>query len=134
MENTGHRGAGAIWNDALQSKSVNLREEKEVYLARAEILAGGCGFSTTVEATMNGKACALTITSGCESIKRLAQELTQVQPLQEISARRAVPETLQKGITYCAHAACPVPVGIIKVVEVEAKLALPVDVIIKLSR
>jgi hypothetical protein len=113
---------------------VNLYEEQEVCLAKAEIFAGGCGFSTTVEATMNGKTCALVITSDCESIRRLAQELTQVQPLQEISARRATPETLQKGIAHCAHAACPVPVGIIKAVEVEAKLALPADVIIKLSR
>lgn len=103
-------------------------------MAIAEISAGICGFTTTVEATMEGKGCALKIESDCKSIQNLALELTLVQPFLEISARRATPETLEKGIRLCAHAACPVPVGIIKAVEVEAKLALPRDVIIKLSK
>jgi hypothetical protein len=38
------------------------------------------------------------------------------------------------GTKYCSHAACPVPVGIIKAIEVEAHLALPADVTIKLSK
>jgi hypothetical protein len=35
---------------------------------------------------------------------------------------------------FRTHVACPVPVGIIKAVEIEAKLALPTDVVIKLSK
>ena len=35
---------------------------------------------------------------------------------------------------HCPHAACPVPVGIIKAIEVEAKLAVPADVSIKLFK
>jgi hypothetical protein len=35
---------------------------------------------------------------------------------------------------HCPHAACPVPVGVVKTIEVEAKLALPADVTIKLSK
>ncbi len=103
-------------------------------MAKAEIFSGICGFSTVVEATMDGKVCNLQITSECAAIRKLAQELTQVNPYQEISTRRAMPQTLEKGAKYCTHAACPVPVGIIKAVEVEAKLALPKDVTIKLSR
>ena len=38
------------------------------------------------------------------------------------------------GAKYCTHAACPVPVGIIKAVEIEAGLALPTDVSIKLTK
>ena len=45
-----------------------------------------------------------------------------------------MPRSLEMGIKYCTHAACPVPVGIIKAVEVEAKLALPADVSIKLTK
>ena len=103
-------------------------------MARAEVCAGVCGFTTTIEAAMEGKVCRLTISSDCEAIRRLAEELTQVQPVQEISSRRAVPQTLQMGLKHCTHAACPVPVGIIKAVEVEAKLALPRDVVIKVSK
>ncbi len=103
-------------------------------MSKAEIFSGICGFTTVVEATMEGKMCKLTIMSDCASIQRLAEELTQVQPLLEISARRTMPQTLQMGAKHCAHAACPVPVGIIKAVEIEAKLALPTDVVIKLSK
>ena len=103
-------------------------------MATAEILAGNCGFSTQVEAKLEGKVCHLTITSDCAAIRKLAADLTEVNPFQEISARRAIPMTLEAGLKYCTHAACPVPVGIIKAIEVEAKLALPQDVTIKLSR
>lgn len=103
-------------------------------MARAEIGAGICGFSTVVVATMNGKTCKLTITSDCTAVQRLAEELTEVNPLEEISCRRSVPKTLQLGMKLCNHAACPVPVGIIKTIEVEACLALPSDVTIKLSK
>jgi hypothetical protein len=109
-------------------------EEGGAVLSKAEIFPGNCGFTTVVEATMEGKECRLEIKSDCASIQHLAQELTQVQPLQEISTRRSMPQTLQMGAKHCAHAACPVPVGIIKVIEVEAKLALPTDVTIKLSK
>jgi hypothetical protein len=101
-------------------------------LAKAEIFPGICGFLTVVVATAEGKACNLAITSDCKAIQHLAEELTQVVPYEEISSRRATPQALQMGLKHCIHAACPVPVGIIKVVEVEAKLALPVDVTIKL--
>ncbi|HZY41159.1 MAG TPA: hypothetical protein VFF59_04075 [Anaerolineae bacterium] len=103
-------------------------------MATAEIFAGNCGFSTQVEAKLEGKVCQLTITSDCAAIRKLAEDLTEVNPYQEISSKRATPKTLEAGLKYCTHAACPVPVGIIKVVEIEAKLALPQDVTIKLSK
>lgn len=83
---------------------------------------------------MEGKVCKLTITSTCKAIQQLALELPEVNPMQEISAKRATPQTLQMGLKHCYHAACPVPVGIIKAVEVEGKLALPKDVIIKVTK
>ena len=86
------------------------------------------------ETTLAGKTCQIALSSDCEAIRRLSQELTQVNPYQEISFRRAMPQTLQLGAKYCTHAACPVPVGIIKAVEIEAGLALPTDVSIKLTK
>jgi len=103
-------------------------------MAKAEIFAGICGFSTQVETKMDGDLVNLEIQSDCSAIQKLALELTSVNPYKEISARRAVPLTLQAGLKYCTHAACPVPVGIIKAIEVEAGLALPLDVTIKVSK
>ena len=103
-------------------------------MSTAEIFAGNCGFNTTVEATMDGKVCKLNITSECAAIRKMAEELTEVNPYQEISFKRAMPTIHAAGHKHCTHAACPVPVGIIKAVEIEAKLALPTDVTIKLSK
>lgn len=103
-------------------------------MAKAEILAGACGYTTVVEARMNGSTCHLNIESDCKAIQKLAAELTEVEPFKEISARRATPRTLEAGLKYCTHAACPVPVGIIKAVEVEAGLNLPVEAVIRLTK
>ena len=103
-------------------------------MAKAEIFAGVCGFTTTVTAQRNGHGCILDIHSECAAIQRLAQHLTEVDPFKEISFRRQLPQTYEAAHQYCSHAACPVPSGIIKAVEVEAGLALPRDVSIKISK
>jgi hypothetical protein len=45
-----------------------------------------------------------------------------------------MPKIHEAGHKHCYHAACPVPVGIIKAMEIEAGLALPEDVTIRLSK
>ena len=103
-------------------------------MAKADIFAGNCGFSTQVEAEMNGRKCDLKITSECSAIQRMAEELVEVDPYQEISFRHTMPKIHEMGIKHCTHAACPVPVGILKTVEISAGLALPTDVTIQLSK
>lgn len=103
-------------------------------MAKAEIHSGICGFSTTVKTKMNGANCAVSLESSCDAIQRLGQELTEVNPWQEITFRGKGPLTLKLGAEHCYHPACPVPVGIIKAIEVEAGLALPKDAVIKVSK
>jgi len=82
---------------------------------------------------MEGSRCLVHIESDCPSVQDLGQALIEVDPFQEISFRGQGPQTLHLGAQHCAHAACPVPVGIIKAIEVAAGLALPADAAIKLS-
>ena len=103
-------------------------------MAKAEVMAGNCGFTTQIEAKMNGNICELNITSDCKAIERLAKEITRVDPYQEISFKRTMPMIHQAGVIHCTHAACPVPVSIIKAVEIEAGMALPTNVTSKLSK
>ena len=103
-------------------------------MAHAEIMAGNCGYTTQVETSMDGKVCKIRMTSDCAAIQRMAEELTEVEPFKEISFKRAMPKTHEMGIKHCTHAACPVPVGIVKAIEIEAGLALPTDVTIRLSK
>ncbi len=103
-------------------------------MAKAEVHAGVCGFNTVVETRMDGEVCKVSIQSECTAIQQLAQALTEVDPYREISYRRRNPLTMEMAVQFCKHTACPVPVGIIKAVEVAANLALPADVTIKVSR
>jgi len=103
-------------------------------MAKAEVFAGNCGFTTQVEPKMNSSTCNVQINSDCAAIRRMAEELIEVNPFQEISFRRGMPLIHEMGVKHCTHAACPVPVGITKTVEIEAGLALPTDVTIKLSK
>jgi len=103
-------------------------------LATAEISSGICGFSATVRTQMEGTKVKLSIESECKAIQDLAAELTEVDPFQEIMFRGSGPRSLEMGAKHCYHTACPVPVGIIKAVEIEAGLALPKDAVIKLSK
>jgi hypothetical protein len=103
-------------------------------MATAEISSGICGFSATVRTQSEGAKVKITIESECQAIQDLAAELTEVDPFQEITFRRNGPRSLELGAKHCYHTACPVPVGIIKAVEIEAGLALPQDAVIKLSK
>ena len=103
-------------------------------MAKAEIHPGICGMTTIVKARMEGSHCTLSIESECESVQCLAAELVRVDPLREISFRGEGPLTLRLAPKHIQHPSCPVPCGIIKAVEVEASLALPSDVTIKLSK
>jgi hypothetical protein len=102
---------------------------------RVEICSGICGFVTVVEAVAQDvDRVTLNIQSGCRKVQDLAAELTEVLPYQEISLGGDGPLVYRLASQHLLHAACPVPVGIIKAVEVAAGLALPADATIRLSR
>ena len=103
-------------------------------MARSEIHAGICGFKTEVETRMEGTKCLIQIKSDCAEIQQMAEELNEVDPFREISYRGDGPVTLKLGVKHCAHTACPVPVGIIKTMEVAAGLNLPKDAFIKITK
>ena len=104
-------------------------------MTQAEIKPGICGFTTMVEVCKTGvRSCSLTVKSDCSHIQELAGKLTELDPFREISFRGEGPTVFREAAKTLPHPACPVPVGIIKAIEVEAGLALPRDVEIRLSK
>jgi hypothetical protein len=106
-------------------------------MAGCEITSGICGFTTAVRAVVDGTTpyeVHLDIESDCPNVRALADELRQVDALEEITYRRGMPRTIDCAARTLRHPACPVPSGILKAMEVAAGLALPSDAMIKVWR
>jgi hypothetical protein len=103
-------------------------------MATTEIRSGACGFITQVKATARDKRTVeLTIQSTCAHISKLAEALHEVDAYKELSCRPRITTIIDAGLKFCPHAACPVPCGIVKTVEVAAGLAVPRDVIMRIT-
>jgi len=100
-----------------------------------ETEAGVCGHKTTVKASKTeGYSVRVSIESSCTHVAKIADELDEVDALQQIGLRGGLPPALQTAYRNCIHAACPVPSGLIKAIEAAAGLALPQDAHISVSR
>lgn len=102
---------------------------------RADIDAGICGFHTSVIAEAETmRKVKLTIETECAQIAKAAEQLPEMDMLEELKAG------LGHGHVYgvlsgCVrHVTCPVGSGILKAAEASAGLALPKDVSIKLTK
>jgi len=99
-------------------------------LTRVVVDAGICGFSTTVQATKTGKRrVSVVVGSDCEAVSEMNGQLQDMDWLEALG-----PPT-NSAVWDCArqhlqHPCCPVPIGILKAIEVELDLALPKDVMI----
>jgi len=104
-------------------------------MARVEVYAGICGFTTRIFATSQDKQhVLLQIESDCPDVCRARKQLNglTVDAFQEIgpcAQPGSLYDTTIHGICgdQLPHVACPVPAGICKAVEVAAGLALPRD-------
>lgn len=96
-------------------------------MTKVIISPGICGSPTTVEVVKTSKrSVSITISSGCEHISRLAEVIKDADIFDVLKPQAFFVQT--KAAECMLHAACPVPVGIVKTIEVEAGLALPKDV------
>ncbi|MBN1632355.1 MAG: hypothetical protein JW990_21565 [Thermoleophilia bacterium] len=104
-------------------------------MATVEIDAGVCGHKTIVTAARGeGYSVRLDIKSDCPQVQALDAQVNEVDALRQISSRGGLPSVLETAYAGCAHAACPVPSGLVKAIEVAAGLALPQDVTMRVSR
>lgn len=99
------------------------------------IQAGICGFSTRVVATQSeDELVRVEIESECEHVRRLAGELSVVDPMTLFTLKAKDSEVFAAGARCLAHQTCPVPVGILKAVEVAAGFALPQGVSLAIEK
>jgi hypothetical protein len=103
-------------------------------MSKVIVSAGICGFSAVIKAKKddNGRI-ELKITSPCEMIAKLGDELKSVDWTQAVTRDMTQSQVYQVSRKHVFHTACPVPSAILKAIEVEAGLALPKDVHMKIS-
>jgi len=74
-----------------------------------------------------GKVFSVRITSECEMVQKLGKEIPELTMMDAFKRLQDNP-VFKKGATCLRHVACPVPLGVLKALEVEAGLNLPRDV------
>jgi hypothetical protein len=99
-------------------------------MTRALVNPGICDKYATVEVIKVGKRrVRVEITSDCEMVSKMAKSLVELD--QGDVLKQPVDSDVYKYASGCRlHASCPVPMAILKAVEVEAGLALPQPVLV----
>jgi hypothetical protein len=104
-------------------------------MTRCEIKGGICGFVTVVEAEkVAAENIILKITTDCPNIKKVAEDLTEIDPMDEIFRKADSTEVFKIMSRHSPHPSCIVGSGILKTVEVEAGLALPQEAYIRVEK
>ena len=107
--------------------------------ALVDIDAGICGFKTSASAgSEDDQRVVFEIASDCEKIRVLAAALKEREPIDaymEIhpAGEGVLMQTVRSTLTGCC-AGCAVPAGLFKAMQVAAGLALPKDIIMRLTR
>ncbi|TAN40236.1 MAG: hypothetical protein EPN25_08310 [Nitrospirae bacterium] len=97
-------------------------------MTRLLINPGACGMLVQVDVEQkDNKTFSLTVTSECTMVQKLGTTLTELTTMDAFKQLVENPVFI-KGAACLKHAACPVPCGILKALEVEAGLNVPRDV------
>ena len=96
-----------------------------------EVDAGSCGFITKIEVfKVDARLVKVVVSSDCEMITEWGEELISLDWGQCLTNFVDSP-VFQCSSKHIGHVACPIPVALIKAMEVEAGLALPANVTIR---
>jgi hypothetical protein len=100
-------------------------------ITKVIVEAGICGFTATIEVLkLSPRSVKVNITSECEMVTKMGESLAELRLRDAL--RPQVDSEVYKCASECGlHAACPVPMAILKAIEVEAGLALPQAVLVR---
>ena len=104
-------------------------------MAEVTLQAGICGFTTKILAQKDDEEkVRLDIDTDCPHIAKAARDLEPIEPLAEIFVKPHETIVYKTFSEHLPHVTCPVYSALLKAVEVEAGLALPKDVSMKIVK
>ncbi len=100
-------------------------------MTRAVIDPGICGMRTVVEVDKIAQRKAKGgITSDCQKVKELGESLGELDTFEAF--KKHIDCAVYKSASSCnLHSSCPVPMAILKTIEIAAGFALPRDVLVR---
>ena len=94
-------------------------------MSKLVVNPGVCGMISTIKVTkINRRRCRIEITSDCEMVSNMGQSMGEA----DITDALQVPiksHVYNCASECCLHPSCPIPMAILKAIEVEFGLALP---------
>lgn len=98
-------------------------------MAKVEVNSGACGLKTTLIITpMEKRKLKVEIESECPQVKAMEEELAELNDVTECFAKYSQSTVYQVAEKHIKHLACPVPMAIIKGMEVTSGFAVAKDV------
>jgi hypothetical protein len=101
---------------------------------RVTVEPGQCGYTANIEVDFDSAkgSCSVGIQTSCPNLREFASCLHEVRPAEEGCWDKSSVHQLMRGT--CSHTACPVPIGVIKAVQVAAGFKKPVDAHIRFEQ
>lgn len=92
---------------------------------------GVCRFNTEIRARARDEKIIITIKSDCPAVEDLGKCIKEIDPVSALAMPYSRNPIYLKAGKVLKHSTCPVPMAILKCIEVAAGLALKRDVIVK---
>ena len=103
-------------------------------MAAMTVNCGNCGFTARIEAQVAPEgSVSVRISSECPRVREFAQAVAKLSATCAAGWKCADFFVYQPAAKASLHPACPVPVAVLKALEVAAGLALPQDVVIRFT-
>jgi hypothetical protein len=103
-------------------------------MVKVEVDPGACGLPTVIRVVQNGPmSVQIELQSECQHIDNMAKELNEIDAYHECFKSNGNSKILEMCNKHCQHFSCPVPISIIKAVEVALGINPAKDVTITFS-
>lgn len=99
-------------------------------MTRIVVSSGICGMEVIIEVNkVDKRNVKLEITSACKMVNKLGEALRELDPMDTLKGGGGS-QVWQQASMKNLHSDCPVPIGILKAIQVETEMALPHDAVI----
>ena len=101
-------------------------------MTRVAVACGACGFQADIEVVRDGaRTVSLRLASRCEAVTRWGATVARIDWHGPLGRTPEALEFRRSALDMLKHRSCPVPLAVLKAIEVEIGAALPVDVTIR---